>query len=118
MIFGFPANRTVVTTINNKTLIPVTYAQAFECLYIELNNRVHSILTSGFIYGTELDLPKVHEILRTAESSGKLFISDKFGGEYRHDIAAWDQKYQKWVHLECIPEEVEALKKVLALKVS
>ena len=104
--------------INNKMMISVTYMQAAECLYITINSRVRSILSSGFIYGMDFDLSKVDEILKNAENIGKLFISDKFGGEYRHDITAWNPKYQKWVHFECIPEEVEALKKVLALKVS
>jgi len=104
--------------MNNKTMIPINYKQALECLYITINNRVHSILSSGFIYGMELDLPRVEKILKTAEISGKLFLSDKFGEKYRHDITAWDQKYQKWVHLECISEEIEALKKMLTLKAS
>ena len=104
--------------MNNKTMIPVTYMQAVECLYITINNRVRSILSTGFIWGMDFDLPRVDEILKIAESNGKLFLSDKFGGEYRHDITAWDQKYQKWVHLECIPEEVKALKKMLVLKAS
>ena len=104
--------------MNNKTMIPVNYEQAFECLYITINNRVRSILSSGFIWSMDFELPRVDEILKNAEKSDKLFISDKFGGEYRHDITAWEQKYHKWVHLECIPEEVEALKKMLALKAS
>ena len=104
--------------MDEKTIIPVTYRQAVECLYITFNNRVRSILSSGFIYGMEFDLSRIGEILKNAESNGKLFISDKFGGVYQHDITAWDQKYQKWVHLECIPEEIEALKKMLALKAS
>ena len=104
--------------MDKKTMIPVTYEQAVECLYVAINNRVRSILSSGFIYGMDFDLPKVDEILKNAERSGKLFISNKFGGEYRHDITAWNQKYQKWVHFECIPEEIEALKKMLVLKAS
>jgi hypothetical protein len=33
--------------MDEKTIIPVTYRQAVECLYITFNNRVRSILSSG-----------------------------------------------------------------------
>ena len=104
--------------MNNKKSIPITSVQAFECLYININNRVPSILTSGFYHGADLDLPRVEEILKNSESSNKLFLSDILGGELCHDITAWDQKQQKWTYLECIPEKIEALKKTLNLKIS
>ena len=104
--------------MNNKTIISITAKQAFECLYITINNRVRSIQTSGFYYGVELDLPRAKEILKNAENNSKLFLYDLLGGEYRHDIIAWDNKNQKWVYFECIPEEIEALKKMVALKAS
>ena len=78
-----------VPGMNNKKSIPITSAQAFECLYINIANRVPSILTSGFYYGTDLDLPRVEEILNHSENNNKLFLSDILGGELRHDITAW-----------------------------
>ena len=104
--------------MSNKKSIPITSAQAFECLYINIANRVPSILTSGFYYGTDLDLPRVEEILHHSENNNKLFLSDILGGELRHDITAWDQQQQKWAYLECIPEKIEALKKTLSFKIS
>jgi hypothetical protein len=112
---NFIMNKTVS---DKKTSIPITSVQAFECLYININNRVPSILTSGFYFGTDLDLPRVEEILKNSESSNKLFLSDILGGELRHDITAWDQKYEKWAYFECLPEKVELLKKTLTLKIS
>ena len=104
--------------MNKKAMIPVTFEQAFYCLYITINDKVRSILTSGFYFGTDLDLPRVEEILKTAENGGKLYLSDTLGGKLYHDIFAWDQKSQKWVYFECIPEKVDALKKTLNLKAS
>ena len=118
MIFVSPADNSEVTAMNKKAMIPVTFEQAFYCLYIIINGKVRSILTSGFYFGADLDLPRVEEILKTAENSGKLFLSDTLGGELYHDITAWDQKSQKWVYFECVPGKVKLLKETLNLKAS
>ena len=104
--------------MNNKTMIPITFEQAFYCLYITINSKVRCIVTSGFYFGMDMDLNRAEEILKTAESSYKLFLSDTLGGELYHDIFAWDPESQKWVYFECIPEKVETLKKKLNLKAS
>ena len=116
MLFDLPVNRLMVMAMNNKMMLPVTFNQAVECLYITLNNQVQSIQTSGFYYGAVIDLLRAEEILKNAESIGKLFISDKLGGDLFYDIVAWDQKYQKWVYFECIPEKIKFLKKTFDLK--
>jgi hypothetical protein len=48
-----------------------------------------------------------------AESSQKLFLSDKLGTSLRHDVLAWDEKYQKWTYLECVAEKAQQLRLLL-----
>jgi len=100
------------TTKDNR--IPITYEQAISCLNIKPEGKVHSFLHTRFLAGADLDFARVNEMVRAAAAERKLLLSDELGGALRHDIAAWDWKYQEWCFLECDAKKVKRLVSALS----